>query len=143
LFNVTDCGALVVPTLCAENVILLREIVATVPVPVMRTFCGLAPPSSEKLRVALSGPISAGWNLIVTMQVELPDKLLPHVFEAMTKSVALVPVTVIPLKFNAVVPWLVTVNVCPALAVPTSCGEKLRAEADTETAVPVPVRLTL
>lgn len=77
------------------------------------------------------------------VQVEFPAKLLPHVFEAIRKSAALVPVTVIPLKFNAVALWLVTVTVCPALAVPTSCGEKLRAEAENETAVPVPLRLTM
>lgn len=130
-------------TVCAAKLILLRDKVTTVPLPLMWTVWGLAPPLSEKFRLALSGPMSAGRNCRVTVQVELPAKLLPHVFEAMRKSAALVPPTVIPLKLNAVALWLVTVMVRPALVVPRSCGEKLRVEADTETAVAVPLRLTV
>src|SRR5260370_657706 len=59
----------------------------------------------------------------------------------MTKSPALVPAIVIPVKFKLAVLWLATVTVRPALVVPTSCGEKLRAEGDSVTALPVPPRL--
>ncbi len=143
LVSVTDCGALVVPVLCDGKAILLLDRVTTVPVPAICTIWGLAPPSSKKLSVALSGPISEGRNFTVTVQVVFPAKLLPHVFEAMMKSPAFVPAIVIPVKFNVVVLWLVTVTVRPTLVVLTSCGEKLRAEGDSVTAVPVPLRLTV
>jgi len=51
--------------------------VTTVPAPAMGTICGLAPPSSKKVSLALSGPIIEGRNFIVTLQVVLPAKLLP------------------------------------------------------------------
>src|SRR5260370_12249557 len=59
----------------------------------------------------------------------------------MRKSAAVVPAIVIPVNCNLAVLWLATVTVRPALVVPTSCGEKLRAEGDSVTAIPVPPRL--
>ena len=77
-----------------------RDRVTTVPVPAKGAIWGLAPPPSKKLSLALSGLLNEGRNFTVTVQVVLPAKLLPHVFEAMTKSPALVPVIVIPVKVN-------------------------------------------
>ena len=131
------------PVVCDGKIMLLRDRVTMVPVPTMGAVWGLAPPLSKKLSLALSGMLNEGRNFTVTVQVVLPAKLPLHVFEAMTKSPALVPVIVIPLKFNVAVPWLATDTVRPALIVPTSCGEKLRAEGDSVTAVPVPLRLTV
>ena len=122
---------------------LLRDRVTTVPVPAKGAIWGLAPPPSKKLSLALSGLLNEARNFTVTVQVVLPAKLLPHVLEAMTKSPALVPVIVIPVKVNAAVLWLATVTVRPALIVPTSCDEKLSAEGDSVTAVPVPLRPTV
>jgi hypothetical protein len=100
LVRVTDWGELVVPTACGGKSMLVRERVTTVPVPLRDTVCGLAPPLSKKLRVALSGPMTEGRNVTFTVQVPFPAKLLPQVCEALTKSFALVPVIVIPVKFN-------------------------------------------
>ena len=47
------------------------------------------------------------------------------------------------MKFNVVVPRLLTVTVWPTLKVPTICGEKLTAVGDSSTAVPTPLRLTV
>src|SRR5437868_14388207 len=58
--RVTDCGELVVPTVCPAKVRLGGDTVTIVPVPFMFTSCWLAPPSSENVSVAVSGPISEG-----------------------------------------------------------------------------------
>jgi|SRR3954462_4266138 hypothetical protein len=120
---------------------LLLEREITVPFPLRPTACGLAPPSSEKLRVALSPLINEGRNFTVTLQVEFPAKLLLHVCEDMTKSPALAPVIAIPVKLKVVVPWFVSVTVRPTLVLFTSCGEKVSAIGDNVTAVPFPLRL--
>lgn len=120
---------------------LLRDRVTTVPVPVTGTICGLAPPLSEKVRVALRDPIAVGRNFTFTVQAAFPAKLPAQVCDGMRKSPALAPVTVIPLKVKVKVLWLVRVTVWAALVVPRSWGEKFRAEGDHVTAVPVPLRL--
>ena len=114
-----------VPTVCGWKLMLLRDSVTTVPVPVMGTICGLAPPLSEKVRVALRDPITVGRNFTVTVQVAFPATLPPQVCDAMRKSPALAPVIVIPLKVKVKVLWLVRVTVRAALVVPRSWGEAI------------------
>jgi len=86
------------------------------------TVCGLAPPSSLKLSVALLAPVAVGVNLTLTAQLAPGAMLAPQVLAEMKQSTKSVPAMTMPLpvKFTATVPTLVTVTVLAPLVVPTA-----------------------
>jgi hypothetical protein len=83
-------------------------------------------------------------GLKVTEMVQLapPDRLVPHVF-VWLKSPALTPVMVIPFTARTVLPAFLIVTVLGELVVPIFCLAKLSEVVESDTAVPVPVRLTV
>src|SRR5690349_977028 len=71
----------------------LRSAIAFVywPVPVRAAVCGLPPPLSATLSVALRVPVAVGLNCMLTVQLAPPAIELPHVFPEIRKSPGLVP----------------------------------------------------
>lgn len=62
--SVTVFGALVVPTVCAENVRLVgANVTGTAPVPVSPTICGLPAPEVAIATAPLIDPVSLGVNV--------------------------------------------------------------------------------
>jgi hypothetical protein len=90
-----------------------------VPVPTRLTLCGLTPPSSPMVTHAFRNPVAAGEKVTVIVQLALAAMLVPQVFVS-EKSHWLIPVTLIPIKFNCVLPVLVSVTPCGGLFVPTA-----------------------
>ena len=126
----------------------LKYVVVVVPVPPSATDCGLSDALSVKVKLALRAPFAPGVKVTLMVQ-ELPaaSVLLPlgQVFVC-AKSDAFVPLMVILLILNGVVPLLVSVTACAALADPTFwlpkltlVGLRLTAGA---VAAPVPLRAT-
>src|SRR5437899_7366918 len=72
LVSVTFCAALVVPTRCSPNALLVAESVAVggvTPVPVSNTDCGLPGASSVMVTVAVRAPVAAGVKLMLNVQL--------------------------------------------------------------------------
>src|SRR3989442_1656246 len=72
LVRVTFCAALVVPTRCLPNALLVAESVAVggvTPVPVSDTDCGLPAASSVMFTVAARAPVAAGVKLTLIVQL--------------------------------------------------------------------------
>ena len=91
------------------------------PVPVSETFCGLPPPVSAKLTLAVNAPLSVGVKTTFTVQLApaanvegLIGQLL--VCEKLETRAPVIPIFVI---VTAAVPTLVTVTGCGELEVPT------------------------
>jgi hypothetical protein len=62
-------------------------------------------------------------------QLAPAGKVAPHVL-VFSKSAASEPVTVTPVITSAELPVFVRVSVCAVLALPTSCGPKVRLAAE-------------
>ena len=113
------------------------------PVPVSFTCCGLAPPLSEKLKVAVRVPVAVGANLMLTAQLEFASRSGGQVFNEMTKSFGFVPAIETLLMCSDVLAWFVSVTDCGPLVVPTVREANVSAAGETVTMVPVPVKATV
>ena len=95
LLRVTVWVALGVPTLLLKGVVVVTPAMASLPVPVRLTVCGLPAALSEMLTEAVRLPSAAGVNVTLIVQLppfaatELPQVLLVRG----EKSPLLVPVT--------------------------------------------------
>ena len=87
--------------------------------PVRATFCGLPPPSSLRLTAAFRVPVAVGLKVTEIVQLAPAAILVPQVLVS-EKSWKSVPVIVIPVNFNCVLPVFVTVTFCAGLVVPTA-----------------------
>lgn len=97
LCTVTVCAALDEFTsrdpkarLCGDT---LNELIFPVAVPVSGTLMEELAPEWLKVRVAARLPAALGVKVIVTVQLEEPARLAPHVLAEIAKSAALVPET--------------------------------------------------
>src|SRR2546428_801959 len=151
LVSVTFCAALVVPTRCSPNALLVAESVAVggvTPVPVSDTDCGLPAASSVMVSVAVRALAAVGVKVRLRTQLAPAASVAPLmqvVPEASAKSPALAPPSTAVAMLGGAVPLLVRVTVCPALVVPTRWLPSARhvAERVTAGAVPVPVSDTV
>jgi hypothetical protein len=150
LLIVTDWAGLVVSQFCQGkvNVRLERETTGAVPVPNRVTLCGLPAALSVIVTAAFRAPTAVGVKVTLIVQLAFGATGLPAaqvVPVASAKSPALAPVNPTLVKVRFAVPLLVTVTVCAALVVVTTCAGKFRlAGARTiPGAVPVPVRGTV
>lgn len=125
---------LVTITLCAVEVVLmgwlpklgllprLKAGARAMPVPVRLTVSGVLPALLAMLRLALRLLLALGVKLM--LMVQLLDSVvagrLVGQLSVSLKSLALVPVKLIPLMFNAALPLLVRVTVCVLLVVETT-----------------------
>lgn len=128
------------------TLVVLRLTVPAVPVPVKFTVCGLLEALSVKSSEALRLPVPDGVNVTLTVQVLVGVNVAPvQVSALLAKSPSLVPLSVTPVMARLVVPLLVTVSVCGALAVFTAWLVKDKAEAEKVATgpIPVPVKLTV
>src|SRR5437764_1435404 len=141
LLKVTAWAALEVPTSCEAKVSDEGENAATAPnpVPVKLTGAGavLLLLVSDKEPVRLPTEIGAKTTLMVQLAPAPSD--VPQLL-VWLKS----PATVSEVIVSAVFPLLVSVMVCAALEVPTSCEAKVRDEGENAAtaARPVPLKLT-
>jgi hypothetical protein len=76
------------------------------------------------------------------VQLAPPARLVPQVW-LRVKSLLLAPVRLMPVRLRAPLPLLVKVTSLAALVVPVARVGKLRLFGDKETAVPMPLKLTL
>ena len=128
LLNVTDCAALVVPTVVLAK---LREAGITLaagwlPVPDNVTVCGLFPAESVNVRVAMRAPATEGVNAMFTVQLPEPARVAPHVLLEMAKSAAPVPEIMMLLMLRAVEPPLLSVTDCGELVEPMIVAVNVR-----------------
>jgi hypothetical protein len=114
--NVTVCAALVLPTFVVAKLKLEADNFTCVPMPLKLIICGLAPPLSAIDTEAVRVPGCLGWNVRVTVQLAFAPSVPPHVFDN-RKSPWFVPVTLMLLMLNVVVPTLVSVTDCTELLV--------------------------
>src|SRR5438128_511629 len=125
LVNVTVCAALVVPTRCSPNALLVAESVAVggvTPVPVSDTDCGLPAASSVMIAVAVRALAAVGVKVRWRTQVAPAASVAPlmqAVPEASAKSPALAPPSTAVAMLRGAVPLLVRVTVCTGLGVLT------------------------
>ena len=105
--------------------------------------CGLPPPLSPTLSVALRVPVAVGLNCTLTVQLAPPAIELPHVFPEIRKSAGLVPAIENPVNVTADAPVLSTVIDLAALVVPTVTVPKFSEVGEREIAVPIPLRATI
>jgi hypothetical protein len=147
LESVTDCAALVVPTIWPAKVSeeverLTTGAEAAAPVPVRLNDCGLPEALSVMLRVPMRVPDAVGVNVTLMVQLAPAATELPQVL-VWAKS----PLAETPVRFSEALPVFASVTVCAALVVPTVWLVKVSEEAErlttgAEAAAPVPVRLT-
>ncbi len=151
LESVTDCAALVVPTVrlakaSEEAERLTTGAEAAAPVPVRLTDCGLPEALSVILRPPDRVPEAVGVNVTLMVQFAPAATELPQLLVC-AKSPLFVPVTAMLVRFSEALPVFESVTVCAALVVPTVWLVKVNEEAErlttgAEAAAPVPVRLT-
>jgi len=112
-------------------------------VPDSATVCGLPPPLSASDKDAVRVPVADGVN--VTLKVHVPlGATLPAQLFVWAKSVELVPVKLtFEITTVPVVLTLVRVNVCGLLVVPTVCAANVRLVGESDTAVPIPLKVTV
>lgn len=89
------------------------------PVPLKFKVCGLFVALSVRISDAVRVPGPVGVKVIVMVQVPPAATELPQVFVS-EKSPEFVPVTVMPVMLNAMLPVLFRVNVCEEPAAPTA-----------------------
>jgi hypothetical protein len=142
LVKVTTLAALVVPTARAAKLRLAGDKDTAVPVPLKLTVCGLVGSESLRRRLAVRAPAPFGLKLTLRVQLAPPARLVPQVL-VWAKSLLLAPTRLMPVMLRAVLPLLVKVTTLAGLVVPMTRVGKLRLLADKETAVPVPLKLTL
>src|SRR5437763_12598789 len=120
--------------------------VVAVPFSVM--LCGLPDALSVTLRLALRLPPAVGLNVTEIVQFTFGASVLGPIGHVVVcaKSPGLPPASPTLLIVRGAVPVLVTVAVCAALAVPTSCDPNVRLVGARLTAgvgvVPVPLSVT-
>ena len=90
----------------------------------------------------MRAPAPFGLNLTLMVQLAPPARLVPQVW-LRVKSLLLAPVRLMPVRLRAALPLLVKVTSLAALVVPMARVGKLRLFGDKETAVPMPLKLTL
>src|SRR5256712_441769 len=121
LVSVTFCAALVVPTRCLPDVLLVAESVAVggvTPVPVSDTDCGLPAASSVMITVAVRALAAVGVKVRLRTQLAPGASVAPLmqvVPEASAKSPALAPPSTAVAMLRGAVPLLVRVTVCTGL----------------------------
>lgn len=74
-----------------------------VPVPVNLTICGLGPPSSFMLRVAVRAPKEVGVNVVTSPQLAPGLTVSPQELDWIANSVGFVPPKIIPPRLRIVV----------------------------------------
>jgi hypothetical protein len=151
LESVTDCAALVVPTVWLAKVSEEAERLTTgaeaaAPVPVRLTDCGLPEALSVMLRLLDRVPDAVGVNVTLMVQFAPAATELPQLLVC-AKSPLFVPVTAMLVRFSEALPVFERVTVCAALVVPTVWLVKVSEAAErlttgAEAAAPVPLRLT-
>jgi hypothetical protein len=149
LVSVTDCDALVAPSLTEPNDRLVADRVTAGgvrPVPLRDIDCGELAALSVMVMAAVSAPVFVGAKWPWMAQFAPAATLVPQPF-ANTNDDAPVPVTAMLVMDRAVVPLLVSVTDCDALLAPTLTepNERLVAERVTvgePVPVPVPLRET-
>jgi hypothetical protein len=107
-------------------------------VPLSFTVCGLPPPLSVKLKIAVRSPVAAGLKVRVATQLPPAARVCRHVSDTTLKSALSAPALLIPVMLTAVAPVLVTVTVCGELTLPTFTDPKLRLPGTNCITVPVP-----
>lgn len=140
--NVTVCGLLVVPTVCAANVKLAGVSLTAVATPFSETVCGLLPALSVTVRVAVRVLILVGLKATLIVQLEFAASVVPQVVVS-GKSFGSVPVKLMLEMVTAVEDGLLNVTGCDGLEVANSCVAKVREAGAivklTPPAAPVPV----
>src|SRR5437870_2494121 len=128
LVSVTFCAALVVPTRCLPNALLVAESVAVggvTPVPVSDTDCGLPAASSGMCTEAARAPVAAGVKLTLIVQLAPgatePAPVGQVLPAAKAKSAACAPMMVMLVRFRGAPPLPYTTLFRSALVVPTRC----------------------
>src|SRR6266496_4451847 len=142
LLTVTDRAALLVPTVTVPKLSEDGKTETIVPVPLMFSNCGLPPPSSANLRLALRVPVPSGLNEMPIAQLAPPASVVPQVSAVIRKSPGLSPTIPILVKVTVAALTLVTVMVRWGLVVPTVTVPNFREVGVSLIAVPVPTRLT-
>lgn len=140
LFSVKVCAELVVPRFWLLKVMLEVVVPAmgALPVPVNVSVCGLEGALSEMLIDAVRLKMPPGVNVTLNVQVPVGVMGLAQLFVC-EKSLALVPVTEIPVIVRFALPVLVRVKVCAVLAVPCGCVAKFNVEGLKLIVAPDPV----
>jgi hypothetical protein len=119
--------------------------VKSVAVPSSAIVCGL--PLAFVLMVTDAARLPTVVGLKVTVITQFAPLLtLPPQLSLRVKSPAFAPVSVMPEIVSVAPPLLVSVTVCAALVVPTSCALKLKDATPIETAAgvtPMPIRLMM
>jgi hypothetical protein len=122
LVSVIVCGLLVVPTSRLEKVIeLLDSDTALWPLPLRFTVSLPELVLSVIVKVALIDPIVDGVKVTVKVHTAPAATLLPQLLVSL-KAALFAPEIVTLEMFNVTVPVLVSVTVCGALLVPTTCA---------------------
>src|SRR5438128_1866087 len=128
LVSVTFCAALVVPTRCSPNALLVAESVAVggvTPVPVSDTDCGLSAASSVMVTVAVRALAAVGVKEIgrasCRERATEPTAVGQVLPAAKAESAACAPVMVMLVRLSGVPSLLVRVTFCATLMVVTSC----------------------
>src|SRR3989442_199170 len=148
LVSVTFCAALVVPTRCSPNALLVAESVAVggcTPVQVSDPDCGLPGASSVMVTVAARPPVAAGVN--VTVKAQLADAATGPPARghgatpepATAKSPGFEPARAMLVMLRVAVPLLVRVTVCAGLVVLRRRSPKARLVGAKVTAGTMPV----
>jgi hypothetical protein len=122
------------------------ENLSHVPVPLKLTVCGLPGSLSAMTRVVDRAPAPVGLNARLIVHLPSAATLLPTAqveLDSIAKSRASVPLRVRLSMRSGVLPRLVSVTVFGALVVSTRWGPKPRDVAESRTAVPVPLKLTV
>lgn len=127
------------PTVIVPKLMLVRDRLTIVPVPLSGTDCGFPGALSVKVKEPFRTPAAVGVNFTLTVQLRPALRVLPQVLAEMEKS----PVIPMLFMFSVALPVFVTVTVFAALVVFTSrnekvseVGEKLTCGAPPETPVP-------
>ncbi|HVO88269.1 MAG TPA: hypothetical protein VMV45_06985, partial [Casimicrobiaceae bacterium] len=139
LVTVTLCAALVVPTVCVPKLTLAWNDncpggAPGVPVPLTLIVCGLPAPLLAMVMVAVRGPVAAGLN--VTLTVQLAAGLSDEQFDVSGNSVVLSLATL--LTVTVPLPLLVMVTTDGALVVPTLWSPKMSEDGTPRSVRPVP-----
>ena len=94
------------------------EVVATAPVPLRDTVCGLSVEESEIVTDALRKPVALGANATTMLQAPPEERVAPQVVDSVN-SLEFVPTSEMELIFNVPLPVLLRTMVWGVLVVPT------------------------
>src|SRR4051812_36231436 len=132
--SVTDCAALVVPTVWLAKVKLVGENVtaaadAAFPVPESETICGLPAAESVTVNAPVRVPVCVGVKVTAMLQLAPAARLAGQ--ELVCAKSPLVPIL---LTLSAAPPLFVSVTDCAALVVPTVWPANVRLPGVSDTA---------